>query len=203
MPPSKGRLNRIHLSRDGNIVKQLLTPNTTIERVAVRYTRGRIQGAVLQPADNPQDEILIVNKKIYVPVSFSRSIESPIEPNANAAELNCSEGAWLKHSDQHEITAFGQLDGIAKRALDSWTKHFYYVKEDPPNEVLGLRNPQIGALHTILGHGSVSDEVGTIVHAHGHGRNGDHVVALARCPVSKGSSRPHFLGECVGPEKFR
>jgi len=175
----------VDLRRADNVVRQLLAPVTAIEGVAVRYTRGRIKGVVLQPASDPADEILIVNKKIHVPPSFSRSIQAPTEPDANAAELDCSEGAWLKHAGLRDVTTFAELDGLAKRALDSWNKGFNYVREDPVNHVLGLRNPQIGALHTILGHWSVSDEVGTIVMPTGTGKTETMLSLLLEVPCQR------------------
>src|SRR5260370_7603601 len=99
----------VDLRHDDNVLRQLLTPSTTIEGTAVRYTRGRIEGVVLQPSVNPQDEILIVEKKIQVPQSIVRSIQAPIKPDVTAAELDCSEGAWLRHPPAPHPTTFATL----------------------------------------------------------------------------------------------
>jgi Type III restriction enzyme, res subunit len=77
------------------------------------------------------------------------------------------------------------LEGFARRALDSWNKGFNYVREDPVNQVPGLRNPQIGAVHAILGHWSVSDEVGTIVMPTGTGKTETMLSLLLAVPCQK------------------
>jgi len=47
--------------------------------------------------------------------------------------------------------------------LESWIGAFSYVQEDPPRQIVGLRNPQLGALHAIHAHWSVTDATATIV----------------------------------------
>jgi hypothetical protein len=175
----------VDLRHDDNIVRQLLTPTITIEGTAVRYTRGRVEGIVLQPSASPQDEILIVEKKIQVPPSIIRSIQAPIKPEATAPELDCSEGTWLKHPALRQTTTFAQLEGLGARALASWKGQFKYLAEDQAAGTPGLRNPQIGALHGILAHWSVTDEVGTIVMPTGTGKTETMLSALLAVPCTK------------------
>ena len=174
-----------NLQRHGNTVSQLREPAAAIEGVAVRYTRGQTHGIVLQPRSNPQDEVLIVDKKIQGQVSFARSIVMPARLDPAVSELDCSKGAWAKHPELRQITTFDQLQGYAKRALNSWVDGFKFAREDPENEVPGLRNPQIGALHAILAHWSVSEEVATIVMPTGTGKTETMLSLLLAVPCHR------------------
>lgn len=57
-----------------------------------------------------------------------------------------------------------------KSVVESWRNKFHYKAEDAENEIAGLRQPQIGALHAVKAHWTVSDEVATIVMPTGTGK---------------------------------
>lgn len=174
----------IELRHNDNLVKQLHSGTTTVDGNLVPYTRRSIKGLVFKLLANPADEILIVNKKTQVPESFAKCIRVASELDANVEDYDCSEGVWLRHPAIGDVTNLSQLDGFAQRALDSWSSGFEYIREDPQHQTPGLRNPQIGALHMILGHWSVSEEVATIVMPTGTGKTETMLSLLlaVRCP---------------------
>lgn len=57
-----------------------------------------------------------------------------------------------------------------EKIIESWQNTFNFKEEDLPNEVMGLRNPQIGAIHSILGHLTNANEIGTVVLPTGTGK---------------------------------
>ena len=175
----------VDLRRNDDIVRQLLTPATTIEGTAVSYTHHKTKGVVFQPSSNPADELLIIDKKIPGPSEFSRSVRVATLPDTHAPEFDCSKETWLKHPHSEQFKTFEQLEGLAKQVLDSWKGAFYYLKGDVTNHLPGLRNPQIGALHMIMGHWSVSDEVGTIVMPTGTGKTETMLSLLVAVPCPR------------------
>jgi len=56
------------------------------------------------------------------------------------------------------------------KVINSWTNQFTIRKENLTKNKVGLRNPQVGALHAILSHWSYSNEIGTVVMPTGTGK---------------------------------
>lgn len=175
----------VNFQRDGNIVKQLYTPVAVVEGAAAQYTRRNISGIVLRPTNNSDDEILIVDRKIKPPDNFARVMQSVAGLDANAAELDCSNGIWIKHPNQRTVTHLDDLDGLAIAALNSWTDGFRYVREDLAVGKRGLRNPQIGGVHAVLAHWSVSSSAGTVVMPTGTGKTETMLALLLAAPCHR------------------
>ncbi len=69
---------------------------------------------------------------------------------------------WIKHP---LITTVSP-----QQVIESWTNRFFFLKEDASNAVPGLRPPQLGALHSILGHTQNANDVGIVVMPTGTGK---------------------------------
>lgn len=69
---------------------------------------------------------------------------------------------WLKHPELKNYST----DEI----ISTWVNNFNFKKEDQANNVLGLRNPQIGAIHALMGHLTNAKEIATIVLPTGTGK---------------------------------
>ncbi|MEJ1239590.1 DEAD/DEAH box helicase family protein [Chryseolinea sp. T2] len=69
---------------------------------------------------------------------------------------------WLKHPALRNYSP--------REVVDTWQEQFHFIEEDPQNNVLGLRIPQIGAIHAILGHLKLNEEIGTVVLPTGTGK---------------------------------
>ncbi|MEN5157118.1 DEAD/DEAH box helicase [Achromobacter spanius] len=83
--------------------------------------------------------------------------------------LDASSGIWLQHS-LLPLVGWKPSDTNAKAALASWQGAFKYVSAQNSTEVIGLRPPQLGALHAVHAHWSVSDEVASVVLPTGTGK---------------------------------
>ncbi|MCZ7674098.1 MAG: DEAD/DEAH box helicase family protein [Chloroflexi bacterium] len=72
-----------------------------------------------------------------------------------------------------------QIDDV----LNSWRNSFSYTLEEPENSIVGLRTPQIGAIHATLAHWAVSTETATIVMPTGTGKTETmlSVLIIKRC----------------------
>src|SRR6185437_5983310 len=69
--------------------------------------------------------------------------------------------------------------------LESWSGAFKYVEEDESVGIKGLRPPQIGAVHAIHAHWSVSEETATIVMPTGTGKTDTMIAIMVSTPCPK------------------
>ena len=69
---------------------------------------------------------------------------------------------WLKNPEFRTL--------LPEEVCSSWTDKFKYVKENIDGKKEGLRPPQIGALHSILSHIQVGEDVGIVVMPTGTGK---------------------------------
>lgn len=93
-------------------------------------------------------------------------------------DLVAETGYWFQHPSIPD--SVGALPTVHKAAevRQSWRGAFRYVDEDPVNGVIGLRLPQVGALHAIHAHWSTNDEVATIVMPTGTGKTETMLATL-------------------------
>lgn len=77
-------------------------------------------------------------------------------------EENITPKKWLKHP---EIKDFEPQE-----IIDTWKNNFNFKKEDQVNNILGLRTPQIGAIHALMGHLTNAKEIATVVLPTGTGK---------------------------------
>lgn len=69
--------------------------------------------------------------------------------------------------------------------VTSWKKALNLKQENIENGELGLRNPQIGAVYSILSHWTYSTEVGTVVMPTGTGKTETMLSVLVQAQISK------------------
>ncbi|REH00987.1 DEAD/DEAH box helicase family protein [Flavobacterium aquicola] len=69
---------------------------------------------------------------------------------------------WLKHPQKNNHSVYS--------ITNSWKNTFNFKEEDPIEGNIGLRNPQIGAIHSILGHLTNANDIATVVLPTGTGK---------------------------------
>ncbi|OHB55824.1 MAG: hypothetical protein A2Y12_15545 [Planctomycetes bacterium GWF2_42_9] len=69
---------------------------------------------------------------------------------------------WIKHPKMVSATT----DEIIR----SWRNDFSFIEENVKDNILGLRTPQICAIHCVLSHLKIADEIGTVVLPTGTGK---------------------------------
>lgn len=164
----------------GDSIQQLHTGSRWVEGNLAPFTRDKLRGWLFQP-ENGTREILLVPAKTKIPPSTYSSVIA-CDIITNAEEVDVSNGTWLRYPAEEPVE--GSLEQRIKNVLDSWVGSFSYVQEDPSQDVIGLRAPQIGALHALHMHWTVSDSTATIVMPTGTGKTETmlSVLTSVRCP---------------------
>lgn len=141
------------------------------------FTRGRLQGFLFQPTVG--DQILIIPKTRQIPEGYPRILQADINPEDPVIDA----GLWLRHPllDRHEGSL--ERERAIEQVIQSWADAFSYIQEDPERNVVGLRGPQIGAVHAVHAHWSVADTTATIIMPTGTGKTETMLSILisARC----------------------
>jgi len=167
-----------------NLLQQLATPSAKLDGTLTPFTADNVQGWLFQPAAGAET-ILVVPPKTKlskVPNNHGRVIAADIADGA-AALVDVTEGSWLRHP----LLGDGQARNEAqehKKVLDSWKGAFSYVVEDTAAGVIGLRPPQIGAVHAVHAHWSVAETPATVVMPTGTGKTETmlSILVSACCP---------------------
>lgn len=169
---------------NGNTIQQLITPSCTIEANVASYQNPqfKLKGKVIAPSDG-EGETLIIEKPSQFPDSFSKVISTKLN-GLKDTDADFSSGKWLKHpllADREEVTPKKQHEDV----IASWEHAFSYLREEPERNIKGLRPPQIGAIHAVHQHWTVSDEVGTVVMPTGTGKTEAMLSVLISIPCHK------------------
>ena len=162
-----------------NLVQQITAPRRRIEGTLSPFTRDRLRGWLFQPAD-ATEEVLIVPPKTKpnrIPATYRKVFAAEI-PDVGVPEIELAAAMWLRHPQLG-------TDAEHQAVIDSWRGAFTYVEEDQEHDIIGLRPPQIGAVHAVHSHWSVSDAPATIVMPTGTGKTETMLSVL----VSAGCSR--------------
>lgn len=125
--------------------------------------------------ENNGKQYFFTNKK-EIPEKYKYALLTNIIPT----EAKFKEGKiiikrWLKYS----------IDGLdAHGVLNSWKNDFFYKEEEPENNIPGLREPQLAAVHSIMGHLKLPLKIATVVMPTGTGKTETMLSALVanRCP---------------------
>src|ERR1043165_2003823 len=175
--PIKVRLPALYLidtKRNDNVIRQLGRPIESIEADVATYTAGRLKGRVVIPVEKDEPQILVLEEKRQVS-SFKKIIRTPQLPLETAvSEIDLTDSIWLAHPDLAEVSASETVQKIVR----SWQKGFLFVEEDQEQNIDGLREPQIGALHAIHARWAVTNEAATIVMPTGTGKTDTMISVL-------------------------
>ena len=112
---------------------------------------------------------ILTNKTYYVtskitdiPSDYEYVLLSKKGTKINSENSTLVLSDWLKHPQLANYA----LDTI----INSWKNTFSFKEEDITDDVIGLRNPQIGAIHSILGHLTNANDIATVVLPTGTGK---------------------------------
>ena len=152
---------------NGHSIQQLKRTAVEVDGNLARYETPGLRGWLFQPAAG--EEILLVPAKSKaIPDTFQNVIAFDLEE----AEVfvNAAAGTWLKMAVPSLSGEGPNLDGSIDQVLASWTEAFSYRQEDRARQRKGLRKPQIGALHALSSHWTVSNTTATVVMPTGTGK---------------------------------
>lgn len=84
---------------------------------------------------------------------------------------------WIKHP----LLKYHSVDEIT----NSWKNDFLYKEEEPDQKIPGLRQPQLSAVHMIMGHLKLPLEAATVIMPTGTGKTETMISALVANQCSK------------------
>lgn len=159
-------LERIIFQQAGNknVIRQLLSPSRQIELNVIE------SGSNFLIVEDDQ-KYYFTNREDNVPGEYEYVLltsKVPTEQRLQNEEITIKK--WLKHPRM--------VNHTVDETKASWKSQFVYKEEDLDNDIKGLRKPQIGALHTIMGHLMLPLDTGTVVLPTGTGKTETMLSAL-------------------------
>jgi superfamily II DNA or RNA helicase len=169
--------------RSGNRIRQIGERSLQVEGTLIPFAHGRLHGFLFRSDETGEETLVVPPKTKQVPENHLRVIEATVPTTDGDVDLR--DGTWVRHPLQNRFRA-GTFDygREIQEALESWSGAFSYVQEDVARGIKGLRGPQIGAVHAVHTHWSVSDGPGTIVMPTGTGKTDAmlSILVSALCP---------------------
>lgn len=168
-------------SRAGNSIRQIGERGRRLEGALATFARPPLRGFLFQPTGDDND-VLIIPKTKQIPDGHVRIVQATI--NTVASDVVLPDGLWVRHPLLNRGTGAIVREQEIQQVLDSWVGAFSYFQEDPTRNIKGLRGPQIGSVHAVHAHWSVSDAPATIVMPTGTGKTETMLSILisAGCP---------------------
>ena len=162
----------IELSRQEktkNIICHLLAPRKTISLREVEETRSYV--VVIDGGDR---YCFTGNKNITDVESQFVILTDRTPTKQKLIDGTVRQVKWLRHPQMVAYTP--------EEVINSWRNQFFYKEEDGENNP-GLRRPQLGALHAILGHFLSPSDIATVVLPTGTGKTETMLSAMVagRC----------------------
>ncbi|NOU99794.1 DEAD/DEAH box helicase [Paenibacillus sp. LMG 31457] len=145
-------------SNNKNIIKQILISQKKeqLNILSIGIDMVILEGSKVQ--------YYVTNKSTAIPVEHEYVILSnkvPSETNLEDGSLRLEK--WLKHPRDKDVFETDEI-------IESWNDQFNYKIEDINKNVVGLRRPQLGALHMIMGHFQLPLDIATVVMPTGTGK---------------------------------
>jgi len=164
----------IHYAKGGDDIRQIKWPGYEVEGMFAKWTGDAGSGLVFVPDHAAQPHVYLLAKKPKVDVGDMRIIVHRFD-EIPSSDVDLSHEEWFYPS---ESSVDSILAGhVPAKAVESWRGAFSYVQEDEAREIVGLRTPQIGALHAIQAHWSVDGGVATVVMPTGTGKTDTMIAA--------------------------
>lgn len=169
--------------RSGNRIRQIGDRPLQAEGTFIPFAHSHLHGFLFRSNETGEETLIIPPKTKQVPDNHLRVIGATVLTTNGDVDL--TNGTWVRHPLQNRFSA-GTFDYAREiqEVLESWLGGFSYVQEDVAHGVKGLRGPQIGAVHAVHAHWSVSDGTGTLVMPTGTGKTDAmlSILVSARCP---------------------
>lgn len=162
----------------GSSVRQLRFPAVALTGTAEPFRKRLVEGHLFTPSDgSPLSEpVLIVPR----PTSASGLPDHVLVCRGGLPDSPSCNSAWLRPRSSRGDGDLDAWDAACTAVLDSWKDQFHFLRERRQGATVlqkGLRPPQIGALHAVLSHWTVSTEPATVVMPTGTGKT-EAMVAL-------------------------
>ena len=167
--------------RARNRIRQLAEPSSTVDGTVATFSRGRVVGHIFHPHSGGPP-VLIVPRTKSPPENHARVLAGALD--LAEAEHDLTRSPWLKHPLWRTGKTARTPEDEIHSVLESWRGAFHFAAEDVVGQRIGLRAPQIGAVHAVHAHWAVSTEVATVVMPTGTGKTETmlSILVSACCP---------------------
>ncbi|GAA3943854.1 DEAD/DEAH box helicase [Hymenobacter algoricola] len=158
------RITIISAPKSKNTVTKLVSKATLLKEVAaVKHQNGLL-------VSNKERSVYITDKAKDIPEDQNDVAQSENLPTIAALnDQGLAIKKWLKSTSN--------LNNPAD-VVSSWRGKLTFLEEDREAEINGLRQPQLGALYSILGHLKLAAEAGVVVLPTGTGKTETMLAAL-------------------------
>lgn len=163
-----------------NPVRQIAAPAHDTQGSSARFSRDRLSGRLLSLESSP--EVLLLKERPQRPPACDRILVAELEEVDG--EIDARKGIWFRNPAMQDASSFDFAREM-RLVQQSWVGAFTYVQENPSRNVVGLRGPQIGAVHAVHAHWSTSEEPATVVMPTGTGKTETMLSILTSIPCSK------------------
>jgi superfamily II DNA or RNA helicase len=185
-----------------NSIWQLRRAEGEIEGTVEAWARRGIEGRVVHSGDG--NRILLVPREIAPPIGMSEVLVVPeavlSAVDVDGAVVDARAGRWLVPRREHLGDELGVWSAHRDAVRATWSGQFAFRAERREGSTLlepGLRPPQIGALHALLAHWTVTTtEPATIVMPTGTGKTETMLAMLV-------AAQPHRLLVVVPTDALR
>ncbi|KAB8049567.1 hypothetical protein GCN78_16880 [Janthinobacterium rivuli] len=165
----------IRYAKAGDEIRQIEFPGYQVEGTFAKWTGDVGSGLVFVPDKVALPHVHLLAKKPNRDMDGMQIIVSPFD-EVPTSDLDLSQEEWFYPSESSiDVILAHQLSA---KVVESWRGAFSYLQEDEARGIVGLRPPQIGALHAIQAHWSVDSGVATVVMPTGTGKT-DTMIAAA------------------------
>lgn len=164
----------IRYTKGGDEIRQIESPGREIEGVFAKWTGDAGAGLVFIPENAAIPHLHVLEKKPKGNVDGMRIIVRLFN-GVPMSDLDISHEEWFYPGESGIDSILAHHVPI--KAVASWRGAFSYVQEDEKRGIVGLRPPQVGALHAIMAHWSVDGGVATVVMPTGTGKTDTMIAA--------------------------
>jgi superfamily II DNA or RNA helicase len=168
------------------LIRQMAMLGSTIEANVATYKARSVEGRLLIPVEDSDRKILVLPKRPAQVISgYARVLVATGRlPSTKSESLDLTTAQWIQHPERYTDYPRGMSARVAA-VSESWRDALKYKQEDPTTNSPGLRGPQIGALHLVQGHWTVSSETGTIVMPTGTGKTDTMIGVMVSTPCPR------------------
>lgn len=157
-----------HHNDRNNRIHQLAVPAFASEGKAAEYSQNRVKGYEIEVG---LGRVLLITNGARLPTGFDYALRLKGFSIDDVTNDNCdlTMAKWLAHPVLPFADTLTPNQRI-ERVIDSWRGSFSFKEEDRTRDIDGLRYPQLGAIHAILSHWTVTDSAATVVMPTGTGK---------------------------------
>ena len=182
LPP----LYSINVATNSYQVRQIIVPDLLVRGTTqpIQIGESRVLRFVCE-GDPPQMKAILTPTELTLEGSENVLLSKLLDPDDRSKDLSSLQFTWLQHPRLNDVSRDSK-EAISryKAALLSWKGAFNFPAVESSRDTIGLRSPQVGAIHALHAHWSTSNEPATIVMPTGTGKTEVMLAVLVsmRCP---------------------